>query len=142
MDGVLKGLHGWSPTHKPTKKRKMKMNSFAQKYPSFAALLLIISNVARDLVVPNETLLQKLENSVSLVPQVLAFVPQASALGAEVSALKSVPADIEAAAEALVVDLAFSSDKAKAIIAASFPLAEQIVALIPSAQAVIAAVKA
>lgn len=117
------------------------MNSFKTKYPAFAALLGLVSAFALDLVTENETLVQKLENSISLVPQVLAFLPQAGNLGQEVSLLKSNVADIEAAAETLVTDLAFSSVKAKAIVAAAFPFAEGIVALVPQGQALYTAIK-
>jgi hypothetical protein len=113
---------------------------FAQKYPAFAALLALVGAVAQDAAVQGETVLQKLEASINLVPQALAFFPQVSALSSELAALKASPGDMEAAAEALVSDLAFSSAKAKAIIAAAFPLAESLVGLVPQVQALLAAV--
>jgi hypothetical protein len=117
------------------------MNSFKTTYPVFTALLSLISAFALDLVTENETLIQKLENSITIVPQVLGFLPIAGGLAAELAKLKASPADIEAAAETLVTDIAFSSVKAKAIIAAAFPLAESVVALVPQVGAIVAAVK-
>ena len=117
------------------------MNSFKSKFPAITALLLISAAFAQDFAAQGETVLQKLEGSVAIVPQVLAFVPQASQLGAEASALKASPTDIEAGVEVLVTDLAFSSTKAQAIIAAVFPLAESLAGLVPQAQALVAAIK-
>jgi hypothetical protein len=118
------------------------METFAQKYPAFAALFGLVATIAQDAAAPGETALQKLEGAVNLVGPVISFLPQASLLSAELAALKESPSDIESAAEALVTDLAFSSEKAKSIIAAAFPLAEAVVALIPQAEALVAAIKA
>jgi hypothetical protein len=117
------------------------METFAQKYPAFAALLEVFAVIGQDFAIQGETLVQKLEGAVNLVSPIIAFMPQASLLSAEVSQLKASPADLESAAEALVDDLEFSSAKAKAIIAAAFPFAESLVGLIPQAEALIAAVK-
>ena len=118
------------------------MESFKAKYPGFVALLSIAAVFAQDMAAPGETALQKLEGTVNLIKPVVAFVPQASLLGPELEALKAAPADIEGGVELLITDLAFSSDKAKAIIAAAFPLAESLVALAPQSVALIAAIKA
>jgi hypothetical protein len=116
------------------------MNSFAQKYPAFAALLQLAATIAQDAAVQGESLVSKLESLANVAGPMIAFIPQASALSAELAQLKASPADIESAAEALVDDLDFSSDKAKAIIAAAFPVAESLVALIAPVQALIAVI--
>ena len=118
------------------------MQNFSTKYPTITALILLVANVAKDAAVQGETLVQKLEASVVLVPQALALIPNVSLLGAEVSALKASPLDLEAGAELLVADLAFSSPKAQAVIAAAFPLAEALVGLVPQVSALVAAMKA
>ena len=76
-----------------------------------------------------------------LVPQALAFFPQASLLGSELTALKANPIDLEAGAELLVTDLAFTSAKAKAIVSAAFPVAESLAAMVPQVQALITVIK-
>lgn len=118
------------------------MMNFAASYPAFAALLSLVANLVQDMEAPNETMLQKLEGSIGLVPVVLAFLPQASLLGPELVAIKASPLALEQGAELLVTDLAFSSAKAKAIIAAAFPVAEAIVGMVPGVQALAAAIKA
>lgn len=115
------------------------MESFAQKYPAFAALLQLVATIGQDMAVQGESLTAKLESLVNVAGPLVAFLPQASALGAEIAALKASPTDIEAAGEALVSDLAFSSAKAKAIIAAAFPVAESLAALVAPVQALVAA---
>jgi len=117
------------------------MDSFKSKYPAFTALLALAAALAQDVAAQGETVLQKLEGSIALVPQALAFMPMASGLGAEVAALKAAPTDIEAGVEVLITDLAFSSDKAKAIIAAAFPLAESLVGLVPQVESLVKAIK-
>lgn len=118
------------------------MTNFASKYPALAALIGLVSNFGKDMAVQNETVIQKLEGSISLVPSILAFIPQASLLGAEVSALKASPTDLVSGAELLVTDLAFTSEKAQAIITAAFPLAESLAALVPQVGALTSAIKA
>jgi hypothetical protein len=117
------------------------MNSFKSKYPTFVAIIAIVAAFARDLTAGTETLVEKLENSITLIPQVLAVIPSIGSLGTELAALKGNVADLEAGAELLVTDLAFSSVKAQAIIAAAFPFAEGIVALVPSGTALVAAIR-
>lgn len=118
------------------------MESFKSKYPAFVSLLALVSALAQDLSAQGESMVQKLEGSISLVPQALAFIPQASLLSAEVDALKASPADLEGGVELLITDLSFSSEKAKGIVSAAFPLAESLVSLVPQAQALVAAIKA
>jgi hypothetical protein len=116
------------------------MGSFASKYPAIAALLAIMSSGVQSAEVPNETIVQKLEGSIGMIPQILAFIPQVSAIGSEIAALKSSPSELEAGAELLVSDLAFTSEKAKAIIAAVFPLADSLIALLPQVKALASAI--
>lgn len=118
------------------------MTSFKQKYPAFAALLVIVGLLAQDFAAPGVTLVQKLTNLYNVVPAVMAFVPQIGALGAEISALKSSPTDIEAGGEVLVTDLGFSSAKGVAVIAAAFPVGEGVVALWSPIQNLISVAKA
>lgn len=117
------------------------MSAFTDKYPAFTAMLAIVAEGAQDLAAQNITFVAKLESMANLVSPIIDFIPQASGLGAELTALKASPADIEAAAEQLVTDLAFTSAKAKAIIAAAFPLAESAVGMIPQVEALVAAIK-
>jgi hypothetical protein len=64
------------------------MNSFSQKYPAFASLLIVFSTAAKDLVAP-VSLAAKFEGLVNIVSPVIAFMPQASLLSAEIAALKA-----------------------------------------------------
>lgn len=118
------------------------MNSFNSKYPSVAALILIFANLAKDVSAQGETILQKLEASFGLLPQVISFIPQAGNLNSEITALKASPEDMVIGIEMLVNDLGFTSEKAKLIIESAFPLAEKIVSSLPDAKNLIAAIKA
>lgn len=117
------------------------MNSFKTKYPSFSALIALAASIAQDFTAGGLTLIQKLTGLAGLLPQVLAFIPLAGGLASELVALKAAPADIEAGAEVLVTDLAFSSVKAKAIVSSAFPVAEGIANLVSPAQSLIAAIR-
>lgn len=117
------------------------MNAFSQKYPAFAALLNLLAVAAKDLVAPG-SLVGKLSSLVNEIAPIVAFMPQAGLLGAEVAALKASPQDIIMCGEALVADLAFSSGKAQAIIAAAFPVGEALAGLVPQIEALVAAIKA
>lgn len=119
------------------------MTSFKQKYPAFAALLALAAAVAQDFAAPGLSLLQKLSGLAAIIPQVVGFLPLVGSIGSEIVAIKAAGVvDIEAAAELLVTDLAFSSDKAKAIVASAFPVAEQLAGLFAPVQSLIAAIKA
>jgi hypothetical protein len=118
------------------------MTNFQTKYPAFYALLALMAGVGTGLVAQGETLVQKLEGEAAQLPNLLAFLPQVGSIGPELTALKSSPADIVTAGEVLVTDFAFSSDKAKAIIQASFPLAESLAGLYPQVVTLVAALKA
>lgn len=113
---------------------------FSTNYPAFAALLNLVAGLAKNLAVQNGSLVQKLESEASEVPALVAFLPLASQLGAEVQQLKSSPADIVGGVELLVSDLGFSSTKAQAVINAAFPLAQSIVGLVPQVQALVSAI--
>lgn len=116
------------------------MNSFKSTYPALAGLILLVADATKQLFVGGETLLQKIEGEAAVIPDLISFAPQAGNLSAEIAKLKSVPADLEAAVEMLITDLAFSSDKAKAIINAAFPVAESVVAIIPQAKVLVEAI--
>ncbi len=113
---------------------------FATKYPSFAALLALLAGAGKVLAVQGESLIQKLEGEAVELPSLLAFLPQAGSLGSEIVAIKGNTADIEAAAEYAVTQLAFSSEKAQAIIAAAFPVAETAVTLLGQVKTLVAAI--
>ncbi|MDR3608532.1 MAG: hypothetical protein P4M08_14305 [Oligoflexia bacterium] len=116
---------------------------FASKYPAFTALFALVGGAASILAVQSETLIQKVEGEAAELPGLLAFLPQAGSLGAEVTALKASPTDMEAAAEMLISDFKFSSSKAQSVIAAAFPLAESLVGTtLPQVKALIAAIQA
>lgn len=119
------------------------MNPFQAKYPAFYALIGLVADAAKDTVAAAQgsgSFLQKLIGYETLVPELIALVPLAGQLTAEAQAMSVV--DMEAAAEVLVSDLAFSSAKAMAVIAAALPLAEQLAALVAPSEALVAAIKA
>jgi hypothetical protein len=119
------------------------VNNFKVKYPIFSSLMVLVSGFTTGLLVQGESLVQKVEGEMVLLPQVLAFLPKAGGLKAELDALKAAGApDIEAGAEVLVSDMAFSSAKAQGIIQAAFPVAESVAALEPQVLALVAAIKA
>lgn len=116
------------------------MNSFSNKYPSFAAVLILFATLGKDAFTPGQTALQKLTGAANLIGPLMAFLPQSTALTTEVAVLKSSPSDMEQAGEALVTDFGFTSAKAQAIIAAAFPLAETIANLvIPQTETLVSA---
>ena len=113
------------------------------KYPAFYALIALVAAAAKDTsdaVVSSSSLLSKVLEFENLVPLLMQLYPVAADIAVEAKAMSA--QDIEAAAEQLVVDLEFSSDKAKAVIAAAFPLAESLAGLVPQVQALVAAIKA
>lgn len=114
---------------------------FKQKYPAFTALIHIVALEGKALGNPDDGLIAKVGNSMKIIPEVLLFLPQSKTIGAEAAQLKSSATDIEDGIEMLVVDLEFSSEKAKKIIEAAFPVADKIAALIPETQNLIAAIK-
>lgn len=117
------------------------MDSFKAKYVAFTALLLLIADIAKGMAVQGETLIQKIEGEAAALPDLMGFLPKAGSLGAELDMLKSSPDDMVVGAELLVTDLAFSSDKAKAIVAAAFPLAEKTVGMIGDVKALVTAIQ-
>lgn len=118
------------------------MEDFKSKYPTFTLLFSLIALEAQNFSKPDQNLMQKIASEITILPQFLSFIPQASKLGAEAAVLKASPADMEAGAEILVSDLAFSSDKAKEIIAAAFPVAEDLIGLISKVETLAKAIKA
>lgn len=118
------------------------MSNFSSKYPAFAALLALLGGSVAKMVSASGSIIQKLEGEAALLPQLISFVPQASLLATELAQLKQNPVDIEAAAETLVSDLAFSSSKAQAIVAAAFPVAESVANLVAPIENLVAALKA
>lgn len=116
---------------------------FGQKYPASAAFVLLIANILKDAasaLQPGQSALQKIMGFENLAPALIGFLPQIGALAGEVKQY-SVGDDI-AAAEMLVSDLAFSSDKAQKIVAALFPVMEELAALEPKVEALVAAIQA
>lgn len=118
------------------------MSNFSSKYPAFAALLGLLGGSVAKMVSTSGSIVTKIEGEASLLPQLISFVPQASLLASELAVLKQNPADIEAAAELLVSDLAFSSSKAQVIVAAAFPVAESIANLVSPIESLVAAIEA
>lgn len=118
------------------------MDQFKLKYPAFTALLFLVASLCQDFAAQGQTWLQKLESTYNLFPQIISFIKVAPGIAAEAIALGGSPTDIEAGAELLVTDLAFTSDKAKAIITAAFPLCEKLTGSIGDIQNLIAAFKA
>lgn len=117
------------------------MNSFKSNYPVFSALILLVADFAKNLAVQGESMLAKVEGEVTIVPSILSFIPQASGLGAEVDKLKASPTDCIGGVELLVTDLAFSSERAQAVMSAAFPLADSLVVLVPQVKALVVAIK-
>lgn len=118
------------------------MNSFKSKYPSFSALLALAGLLAQDFAASGVSLVQKLYSLTNIVPAVINFIPMIGGLAAEIVLLKASPTDMEEGAEVLVTDLGFTNAKAVGIIAAAFPVGEQIAALFAPVQSLIAAIKA
>lgn len=117
---------------------------FSEKYPASAALILLIATSLKDAVAalqPGEAILEKISGFSNLAPGIISFIPLAGSLSAEMVALKLNMGDDVLAVEMLVSDLSFSSDKAKNVIAAAFPILENIAAMEPSVVALVAAVK-
>lgn len=118
------------------------MNSFKSKYPAFTALLALLGSIAVKAVKSGESLIQKIEDEATLLPQALAFYPSASALSAELAGIKASPTDMEGGIEVLVTDLSLSSDKAQALMPKVFVLAEKMAECVKPAEDVFAALKA
>lgn len=118
------------------------MGGFKTKYPVTTLLLALVGALVDDAAAAGQSVIQKLEDSISLVPQMLALAGQAGSLSGELSALKQSPVDIEAGAEVLIEDLDFSSAKAQSVMAALFPVGEGIVALVAPMQALVVALEA
>lgn len=118
------------------------MDSFKAKYPAMTALLALMVSVGAKAVKSGESVIQKIEDEATLVPQALAFYPMVGALGAEVAALKASPADAEGGLELMITDMNLTSDKALAIMPKAFVLAEKLADCVQPAEELIAAVKA
>ena len=119
------------------------MNSFQSKYPAFYALIALVAMAAKDTanaVVSKDSVLAKLLAYENLVPLGMQLYPVAADIVAEAKAMQ--PVDMVAAAESLVTDLGFSSEKAQAVIQASFVVAEKAVDVVPAVQALVSAIKA
>jgi hypothetical protein len=115
---------------------------FQTKYPALYALIALVAAAAVDseqALSSSASLIAKLLGYENLIPEFVALAPQLGAISAEVKAMS--PQDIEQAAEALVADLAFSSDKAKAVIAASFSVVDWLIAGQAPVMALVSAIK-
>lgn len=115
---------------------------FKDKFPASAAAILFLANVLKDGVAamaPGESLLAKITGFGNLAPALVTLLPQIGGLGAEVKSFTA--GDDVAAAELLVTDLAFSSEKAQAVVAALFPVLEDLAALEPKIVALVDAIK-
>lgn len=106
------------------------MSNFKTKYPAFSALMLLVAALSQDFASGSLSIIQKFTNLVNVIPQVVAFVPLAGMIATELASLKQSPADIEAGAEVLIADLAFSSSRAQSVIAAALPVAEGVAGLV------------
>ena len=118
------------------------MDSFKTKYPALAALIAILASEAKIIEAPGESIAQKGANEIGELPALIAFLPQVGLLGAEIKAIEATPTDLFGAAELIVTDLSFTSEKAQSIIALIFPYAQKLAGLIPDTKALIAAIKA
>lgn len=117
------------------------MEQFKSKFPAFTALLLFIAVLGKELS-EDESLLEKIKDSVVLVPQAFALIPQLARVDDEAKLIAADPQEVVFAAELLVTECGFSSTKAQDIIKLAFPYAEKVASLIPETKALIAAVKA
>jgi hypothetical protein len=104
---------------------------FNTKYPTIAALIALFADAAKIATKPGENVGQIITGEIVELPAILAFLPQAIKLSAELLAIKSQPSDIISAAETLVSDLSFSNEKSKEIIDAVFDDAEYLANMIP-----------
>lgn len=115
---------------------------FSSKFPASAALIMLIASAVKDSVKAlgsDESLLQKLTEYSNLMPSVIGFIPQAGKIAAEVKSFEV--ADAVSAAEMLVAELSFSSDHAQKIVAAAFPILEDLAGMGPKVSALVAAIK-
>lgn len=118
------------------------MDSFKQKYPAFTALLTLVGDFGKEMGDHNESVLKNLADSVKLFPQLLTFVPLASQVDDEAKLIAQNPEEIVAGVEILVTEFAFSNEKAKAVIAASFEVAEGLAGMVPKIKNLVTAIKA
>lgn len=117
------------------------MSDFASKYPSLAALLSLVGKAASTGVTASGSALQKIEAEAVVLPAALAFMTAGAAgLGADISAIKSDVQGEVSAVEYLVVNCAFSSDKAKEIIPLAFDAAEKLAACVDPIKKLVVAI--
>jgi hypothetical protein len=114
---------------------------FATKYPAIAALIVMLDTAAIDLTAGQNILVELSKLAADEAGPVVGFISQSSQVGNEFKALAASSTDIESGVEYLITELEFSSEKAKAVIAALFPMGESIAALIPQVMTFISAVK-
>jgi len=100
------------------------MESFKSKYVILTAALVLIASEFKIAFKPGENAVQKFIESGSLIPGLLPIVSNVGQLKSEIETLKGSVVDMEAGAEVLVTELAFSSDAAKAIIPKAIAVAE------------------
>jgi len=112
------------------------------KYPGLIAIVAIMASITKIFAQSGETFIQKSTAFLGLFPQILAAIPLTAGLPIELTQIKGNITDEEALAEQFVNDLSFSSDKAKAIIADAYPVAEAIAGLVGPAQKLIATIRA
>jgi hypothetical protein len=117
------------------------MGSFASKYPAFAALLALVGQGVQKMAATGETLIQKVEGEVVLIPGILGFISsgQGSLIGPEIAQLKASAPDAEAALEYAVDELDFTSEKATTVIPLAFAVGEWAAAGVAPIKALVAA---
>lgn len=118
------------------------MSDFETKYPASAALILVVAKSLKDAIAalqPGESLFDKIKSFSDLPAAMIAFLPQAGSLSDEIA--KFGISDDVAAVEMLVNQLGFTNDHAQAVIAAIFPVLEDIAALQPKIMTLVAAIK-
>lgn len=118
------------------------MGGFNTKFPAVASALMLIAGVVHDAVKAvkdDESLLAKISEFENLIPMMVAFLPQAGDVSAQIKTFQ--PADYAAAAEYLVEELGFSSTAAQNVIRAAFPVLDKLVELEPLVMTLVAQVK-
>ena len=107
----------------------MSQLTFKTTYPATTSLITLLSGVVTTGIANDTSALAAAEAETVELPELIDFLSKESTLGAEVTALKASPSDIESALEVIVTDLHFTSAKAAALIPLVFSFAESAVAL-------------
>ena len=111
------------------------------KYPALFAIIAIVTSLGKDFAAKT-SIASELTSTITLVPEILAFIPLAPGIGAELAALKAQPSDELECVELLISECGFSNPKANAIIANAGALAASLISLIPEVKSLVESIEA